>query len=140
MSQAVAGYNATVEISTDGGSNYNAIGEMQEDGLKIDGKMLDATSHSSGGWEESIPGNKSWSVDIKGLLVTSDTAQAALASAILAGTKLKVRIRPYGSGTGKPQRIGDAYLQSNQESSPNADLSTFSGTLKGTGALALSTQ
>ena len=139
-SNSIAGYNGVVYVSSDGGTTWNAIGELQDVKLKVETKMLNATSHASGGWEESKAGNNSWSATAQALLVTSDVAQAAIEAAVIAKTLLKFRFDPYGTTTGKPRREGFGFIQSYEENQPVADLETAAITITGSGALVLSTQ
>ena len=138
--QSIAGYNGICYVSTDGGTTYNPIGELQDVKLKIDSKMLNASSHASAGWEESKPGLNVWSATASALLVTSDAVQASLEAAIIAKTLLKFRFDPYGTATGKPRREGFGYLQAYEETQPTADLETAAFTIQGSGALVISTQ
>jgi hypothetical protein len=139
-SQSIAGYNGVAYVSTDGGSTYHAYAELQDVKLKIDNKMLDATSHSSAGFSEYKYGNQTWTATIGSLAVFGDAGQAAVMAAIINKTQLKFRFDPAGTGSGLPRREGFGLLQTVEEAQPNADLDTEALTIQGTGALVISTQ
>ena len=138
--QAIAGYTGKVYISDDAGANYYEIGELRDVTLHLKGAMLDASSHSSAGWEDTVPGLKSWSASFGNLFVSTDTAQDKLKAAILAGTKLKFRFDPEGTASGKERFSGDGYLESLDYAMPTNDLVAVSGSIKGAGALANANQ
>lgn len=139
-SQSVAGYNGIVYVSFDGGTTYNAIGELQDAKLKIDLKALNSTSHNSAGWGSVKAGNSNWSATLQALYVAGDTAQAGLQAAAIAKTLVYYRFDEYGTATGKPRKSGSGYITSLEVSQPNEDLEIISITVQGDGALTVTTQ
>lgn len=132
--QAIAGFQGKVLISTDGGTNYIVLGEMREATLSIEAEELDATSFDSGGWSEFVSGLKSWEVESEGLYVQADAGQDALYNALVNGTKVKVRLLPK-DGAGNKGFQGDAIVTSWELNPPVDDVVTVSATFRGTGAL-----
>lgn len=140
QSQSIAGYNGILSVSTDGGVTWLPVGELREVKLKVSTKMMDATSHSSGGFENAKPGNQKWTATVDELAVFSDTGQAALNAAVSAKTRLKFQFDPAGQATGLPRRVGFGFVADWEEAQPNADLVTEQLTLDGDGQLTFSTQ
>jgi predicted secreted protein len=137
---SVAGYNGVLSISPDGGTTYHVFGEVTDVSLKFTLKTLDATSHSSAGHEEFIPGNDGWTGTAKGLSVVADAGQTDIAAALAGKTKLKFRFDPYGTAVGKPRREGFGFITDFQEDQPNTNLVAINVSIQGTGALTFSTQ
>jgi len=138
-SNSTAGFNATIEVSTDGGANYIPVLEVRDFKIKRGQKLMDATSHSSGGDEEHKSGLRNWSATAEALRVYGDAGQDAVEAA-LNGAELKIRYRPKGSGAGKPQKIGSILIEDFEESAPNSDLIATNITFRGTGPLVSSAQ
>jgi len=138
--QAIAGYNGVGYISPDGGTTWIPIIEMKDVTLKRTTKMLDATSHSSGGHEDYIPGVDGWTATVGALSVFSDASFAAFEAAYAAKSTLKYRFDPAGTATGKPRYQGDGVLEDLEEKLPNLDLVEFTATIRGKQTLVYSTQ
>jgi hypothetical protein len=140
QSQSIPGYNGVFYVSTDGGTTWLPVGELQDVTLQIKTAMLDATSHSSNGWKNNVPGLKEWSASVGQLAIFSDTGQAALTAALTPGTRLKFRFDPAGTATGKPRREGFGLVSDWQEKEPTAALEDQNLTLTGDSELVFSTQ
>lgn len=134
MSQAFAGFNGKVYISTDGGTTYNAIGEMKEAKLSIKQDDMNVTSFDSSGWSESIPGMKEWEVSTEGLYLYSNTGQDALYNALVNGSTIRLRLLPK-TGTGNKGYQGDAFISSWETNTAVDDPVSLSADFKGTGTL-----
>lgn len=133
-SQAIPGFNGKVYISTDGGTNYTAIGEMKDATLTINSSEIDVTSFDSAGWSEFTPGLKDWEVGSEGLYIAADAGQDALFNALVNGTTVKVRLLPK-AGTGNKGYQGDAILTSWEINNTTDDAVSISASFRGTGAL-----
>lgn len=140
QSQSIAGYNGVMYVSTDAGSTWTAVGELRDVKIKIANKMLDATSHSSGGYSNNNPGNQEWSATVGQLAIFADAGQVVVAAAVAGKTRLKFRFDPAGTATGKPRREGFGYIADWEESQPLGDLETQDLSITGDGQLTLSTQ
>lgn len=138
--QSIAGYNGVMYVSTDGGNTYTAVGELQDVKLKLSTKMLDAASHSSGGYEDYTPGLQGWTATVTALAIFGDAGQAAIMNALVNKTKFYFRFDPAGTASGKPRRTGSGYVQDWEESQPNEQLETMQLTIQGCGALTIATQ
>ena len=80
MSQAIAGYNGIGYLSPDGGTTWVPVIEMKDVTLKRTTKMLDATSHSSSGHEDYVPGVSGWTGTVAALTVFADASTADIES------------------------------------------------------------
>lgn len=140
VTQSIAGYKGVLSVSSDGGTTYNPVGELTDVDITFTQKMLDATSHSSAGAEEYVPGTSGWVATAKTLAVYSDTAQAAVIAALTPKTKLFFRFDPVGTSVGLPRRVGAGFIESFKEASPNTNLVAIDISIRGTGVLTFSTQ
>lgn len=132
--QAIAGYNALMYISTDGGTTYNKVGELKDVTLTVERETIDATSHDSGGWKENIAGLGSWSASAEALYVDADAGQDAVYNALVNGTLAKFRFLPK-TGTGLEKFEGDGRIVSWELAGPNDDAAAVSIEIEGSGAL-----
>jgi TP901-1 family phage major tail protein len=116
--------------------NTSKIAYSQSCKLALNMNLRNTSNKDSAGWETNLTGEKSWSVEVSGL-VALDTAYnlAYFMNLILNGSTVALKFKTanlsdyYYSGT--------AYLTScNVEASNQANV-TYSLSLKGTGALAL---
>lgn len=136
---AIPGFNATIEISTDGGTVYNPVGEMRDVTLQLEMAEIDATSKDSAGWGEIIAGIQRWSVTAEGLFVDGNTGQDALYDALTGRTLVKLRLRPRVA-SGLDQYVGDAYITGWENAEPLEDAVAVNITARGSGALTKSNQ
>lgn len=134
MTQAIAGYQGKVYISSDGGTTYNPIGEIRDATLTINSSEIDATSFDSGGWSEFIPGLKDWEVSAEGLYVVANAGQSALYNALVNGSTVKIRLLPK-TGTGNTGYEGNAIITSWEINNTTDDAVSISASFRGTGAL-----
>lgn len=132
---AIAGFNAQVFISTNGGSTYTAIGETRDATLSITNNEIESTSFDSSGWMEVIGGLKEWEVSTESLYVYSNAGQSALYSSFVAGTSVKIRILPKNTA-GLTGYVGDAIINSWEINMVPDDVISLSVGFKGTGTLA----
>jgi predicted secreted protein len=134
MSQAFAGYNGKIYISNDGGSTYNAIGEVNDMTLSIKTDDMEATSFDSVGWKEFIPGLKEWEADTEALYLYTNTGQDNLYNALVAGSVLKLRLLPK-TGTGNKGYQGDAFITEWEFNNKVDDVVSLSASFRGTSSL-----
>ena len=111
-----------------------AIGLCTSHSLNVNADMIDATTKSSGGWKDVLPGLKDWSIDFDGLIDWSETENFSQAFADLSGGT-KVTLKFSTEVTGDKRYTGDAYISSLSASAPMEDVVTFSGTFTGTSTL-----
>ena len=114
----VAGYNATVAISTNG-SSYTAIGGVKDASLAKGHSPFDVTDFDSGAWEEAIAGRGAWTFDFTMNYDEADTGWELLVAQHLLNTKLYFRYRPRGDTTGYKEYIFQGFVTALDDSSPN---------------------
>lgn len=106
--------------------------------IKISRATRDTGSKDSGQWEESAAGKASWEVTGEHLeAFTVDTSKASsddILSSIIAGTLLTIK---YSTNvTGDRQFSGSVIVTEWSQDASDGENTTYSYTLKGTGALA----
>ena len=121
---AVAGKGGKVMISSD------TVGEVKSWSLDISVDMLDDTSLLDS-WKSNVSGLKVWSGSVDVSWDISDTAQAAIQTALLAGPTVAVKLYTNGAN----YYSGTAYVSSMSVEDPVDDLVTATMGLQGSGAL-----
>jgi predicted secreted protein len=134
MSNAFAGYMGKIYLSSDGGSTYIPIGEVNDMTLSIKADDMEATSFDSVGWKEFIPGLKEWEADTEALYLYANAGQDALYSALVAGSVLKIRLLPK-VGTGNKGYQGDAFITEWEFNNKVDDVVSLSASFRGTSSL-----
>lgn len=132
---AIAGFNARVSISTDGGTTYVIVGESRDATLNISQNEIEATSFDSAGWSEYIPGLKEWTVDIEALYIPINAGQANLFDTLVEGEKIHIKLLPK-TGTGNTGYQGEAFVSSWEINPTPDDAVAVSVSFRGTGELA----
>lgn len=109
--------------------------------LSVSVEMMGATTKDSAGWDESIPGKRSWTMtgDFYYERVPGEGAIAlsTLYDAAIARTKFKIFFSQKVAST--EQFSGDCYIESVDMSAGVEENVSFSLTLKGTGSLTRNT-
>ena len=93
MSNATAGFNGVVQVSTDD-ITYNTIGEVRNVRLQVSGENIDATSFDSSGWRERIVGLSDWRWSAGSFYLEGNTAQDNLRNAITGRTPIYIELTP----------------------------------------------
>lgn len=132
--QAIAGYNALLYVSTDGGTTYNPIGELKDVTLTVKQDAIDATSHDSAGWKEFIPGVSEWTAKAEALYIDANATQDAVFNALINKTILKFRLTPK-TGSGLEKFEGSGIITDWELAGPNTAAAAVSISIQGTGAL-----
>lgn len=139
MSSAQAGFQAEIQLSTDGGSTFATIAEQAEVELTVDGESIDVPNFDSGGVIERIPGMWGWSMSAGGNMVDGGAQQEAVFDNITSNSKVHIRIRPIAL-TGNRQYEGALVLTQWQVSADTDGQAEFSMEGDGDGALTKTTQ
>jgi TP901-1 family phage major tail protein len=105
--------------------------------VNLSANMIDVTTKDSSGWNENIAGLKSWSIDFEGLsdLADSDSFDRPF-DQLVAGTAVTAWIGE-ADNTAGVRYEGSALVSDISLTAPNDEALGYSGTLTGTGALAL---
>jgi len=129
----IKGIDFIIEVNTGSGETpiYTKIGGQQGATLNRSKELIETTSKDSNGWREQVGGVKEWGIDADGLLVMNDQGYKALEDSFMNDTKLLVRMAtPSGLKYQGEVMVTDFPLEAGFE-----DMSTYSVTLEGSGAL-----
>lgn len=132
--QAIPGFKGNLSISNDGGTTYQTIAEMREATLTISQEELEASSFSSDGWMEYIPGLKEWELETEGIYLLADAGQDQLYDALVQGETVKVRLFP-NDEDGNQGYEGEGFITSWEVNNAVDDVVSLSATLRGSGKL-----
>ncbi len=128
---------SVVQLSVSG--TPTAIGEVRSFSIETALGTIDASTIATN-WKKYLVGQAAWSGSLELFYDPTDTAQSNLVSNAMAGTLCTITIHPLGSGTGKPQLVGDCYVTGMTISGATEDAVGLSITYQGTDTLALSNQ
>lgn len=110
---------------------YTAVGGQRGATLNRSASVIDVSNKVSGDWAKSISGMKSWSIDADGLFALDDAAFAALETAFNASEEVMIQIA-------KGEELaytGKAYITDFPIEAPYDDVTTYSVSFTGNGAL-----
>jgi hypothetical protein len=133
------GYLGTLEISTDGGSNYSVVGSLTDISRKPKRATMDTSNHDDAGTNSHIAGRKSYDMSAKGFYDAVDVGQIAMNAAIESGAIVKLRYRP-NPGVGNTEYIHSALVTGGDDDSPNAAPNAISYSMQCTGAATIQAQ
>lgn len=114
---------------------WTAVGGQRGATLNRSADTIETTSKDSTGYKSYAYGFKDWSIDADGLLVTDDAGYGELEDAFIAGTTIKVDV-VMASGD---KYSGDVIITDFPIEAPYDDMTTYSVTLQGSGALTKTT-
>lgn len=110
---------------------WTIVGGLRSTDLKRQAEEIDASHKTSGGWKNTLPGLRSWSVELEAVYLSGDTGAKFLEQAFLDGKQVHLKFeypdKSYITGWGS---ITDCSI-----SAPHDDVATISGTISGDGAL-----
>lgn len=133
--------NATYfALYMDTGSGSTKVAHSTNVSIQINAEMMGATTKDSNGWDESMPGKKSWSASGDFYYDQSPGSLMGISSihaALIAKTKITCSFRLSNQVTGDKIYSGYAYLESIDISAGVEDNMSYSISLKGTGAISL---
>lgn len=110
---------------------WTLIGGQRSGDLSRKADEIDASDKTSGGWKTSLPGLRSWSLDLESVYLAGDTGAKFLEAAFLAGKQVHIKFK-YPD---KSYVTGWAALTECSISTPHDDVATLKGTLSGAGPL-----
>ena len=111
-----------------------AVAHATSHTLNINVDMIDATTKSSAGWKDILPGLKDWSIDFEGL-VAYDAAEGFSELFADIGSRTQVTVKFSTEETGDDRYTGTAYVASLSASAPLEDVVSYSGSFAGDGVL-----
>ncbi len=111
-----------------------AISSTTSHTLNFEMATRDATTKSSGGFEEVLEGLRSWTLDFDAMTAFDDTFGYKELRALIAG-RSEVTLLFSSIESGDPQWSGRAFLTTLSLDGAVEDSTTMSGSFKGTGEL-----
>lgn len=100
--------------------------------------LRDASNKGSGGYKESLPGQRSWSIDAEGFFAENASYGYTDLFALYAN-RTSVAISWSSGVTGDKKYSGTVHMTKLDDDAKNEDSQTFSVTFEGTGALTQAT-
>jgi TP901-1 family phage major tail protein len=110
---------------------WTLVGGQRGASLGMTAEEIDASSKTTGGWTATLPGMRSWNIDLDGLMLLQDAGIEALERAHAQGKQVNVKFR-YPDDS---YRVGWATLTDFSSEAPHDGEATLSGTLSGNGPL-----
>lgn len=133
-SNATAGKDYLIYLNTgtsEAVPTWTLLGGQRSGDLSREADEIDASHKTSGGWKSTLPGLRSWSIDLESVYLKDDKGAKFLEEAFLVGKQVNVKFeypdKSYVTGWGS---VTECSL-----STPHDDVATLSGTIKGDGAL-----
>ena len=117
--------------ATEAAPTWTLLGGQRSGDLNREADEIDASHKTSGGWKSTLPGMRSWSIDLETVYLAGDTGAKFLEAAFLAGKQVHVKFeypdKSFVTGWGS---ITECSL-----STPHDDVATLKGTISGDGPL-----
>ena len=133
-STATAGKDYLIYLNTgttEAAPTWTLLGGQRSGDLNREADEIDASHKTSGGWKSTLPGLRSWSIDLETVYLAGDTGAKFLEAAFLAGKQVHVKFeypdKSFVTGWGA---ITECSL-----STPHDDVTTLKGTISGDGPL-----
>ena len=133
-STATAGKEYLIYLNTgttEAAPTWTLLGGQRSGDLNREADEIDASHKTSGGWKSTLPGLRSWSIDLETVYLAGDTGAKFLEAAFLAGKQVHVKFeypdKSFVTGWGS---ITECSL-----STPHDDVATLKGTISGDGPL-----
>lgn len=133
-STATAGKDYLIYLNTgttEAAPTWTLLGGQRSGDLNREADEIDASHKTSGGWKSTLPGLRSWSIDLETVYLAGDTGAKFLEAAFLAGKQVYVKFeypdKSFVTGWGS---ITECSL-----STPHDDVATLKGTISGDGPL-----
>ena len=133
-STATAGKDYLIYLNTgttEAAPTWTLLGGQRSGDLNREADEIDASHKTSGGWKSTLPGLRSWSIDLETVYLAGDTGAKFLEAAFWAGKQVHVKFeypdKSFVTGWGS---ITECSL-----STPHDDVATLKGTISGDGPL-----
>lgn len=138
-STATAGKDYLIYLNTgatEAAPTWTLLGGQRSGDLNREADEIDASHKTSGGWKSTLPGLRSWSIDLETVYLAGDTGAKFLEAAFLAGKQVHVKFeypdKSFVTGWGS---VTECSL-----STPHDDVATLKGTISGDGPLSEQTK
>lgn len=130
-----------IAIYKDVSGTLTKIANATSNDFDVTKDMIDVTNKDSAGWKEFIVGEGGWTMNIDGMFEedggVSTISWKDIYTDLAAGTAITAVMTSAVSGDIKLS--GSAFFSNLTLSAPNNDVTTFTASLQGTGALTVST-
>lgn len=130
-----------IAIYKDVSGTLTKIANATSNDFDVTKDMIDVTNKDSAGWKEFIVGEGGWTMNIDGMFEedggVSQISWKDIYTDLAAGTAITAVMTSTVSGDIKLS--GSAFFSNLTLSAPNNDVTTFTASLQGTGALTVST-
>jgi len=130
-----------IAIYKDVSGTLTKIANATSNDFDITKDMIDVTNKDSAGWKEFIVGEGGWTMNIDGMFEEDGGVSAIswkdIYTDLAAGTAITAVMTSNVSGDIKLS--GSAFFSNLTLSAPNNDVTTFTASLQGTGALTVGT-
>ena len=130
-----------IAIYKDVSGTLTKIANATSNDFDITKDMIDVTNKDSAGWKEFIVGEGGWTMNIDGMFEedggVSTISWKDIYTDLAAGTAITALMTSNVSGDIKLS--GSSFFSNLTLSAPNNDVTTFTASLQGTGALTVST-
>lgn len=117
--------------ATEAAPTWTLLGGQRSGDLTRQADEIDASHKTSGGWKTTLPGLRSWSIDLESVYLAGDAGAKFLEASFLAGKQVHVKFeypdKSYVTGWGS---VTECSL-----STPHDDVATIKGTISGAGPL-----
>lgn len=117
--------------ATEAAPTWALLGGQRSGDLTRQADEIDASHKTSGGWKTTLPGLRSWSIDLESVYLAGDAGAKFLEASFLAGKQVHVKFeypdKSYVTGWGS---VTECSL-----STPHDDVATIKGTISGAGPL-----
>lgn len=117
--------------ATEAAPTWTIIGGQRGADLGRSSEEIDASHKTSGGYKKTIPGLKSWSIDLEAVYLIGDAGARFLEAAWEAGKQVHIKFE-YPD---RSYRTGWAALNECNLSTPHDDVASLKGKLNGDGPL-----
>lgn len=133
-SKATAGKDYLLYVNTgatEASPTWTLVGGQRSGDLSRKADEIDASDKTSGGWKATLPGLRSWSIDLESVYLAGDTGAKFLEAAFLNNKQVNIKFE-YPD---QSYLMGWASLTECSLSTPHDDVATLKGTLSGAGPL-----
>lgn len=135
--QAIAGRIGFLGIAATSSGTSLEVGEIRNWSIALTQNMIDASSNDSSGWNEHIPGQRGWSVNLNAIYARTDLEQVTLRESLSSAATRYWTIRPSTAQTALWR--GTGYVENYSVGGQTDDAVVTDMVIRGTRALTYTT-
>lgn len=133
----MAKFNGSDFIAQIVGTPNKTIADTRDLSISISDAEIDVSTRDSGGWKETLPGQRSWSASLSGVIdytvLTTESGYQAIQD--LAISRAPIQLLFGKNSTGSYQYSGSGYIMSADISATYEDAVTWTAEISGNGPL-----